>query len=306
MPIPLMSVTFPTRNRADLLAHALESVLTVGTANADRCTIEILVIDDGSTDHTAQVVRRYPVQLLQTQNAHGASAARNVGLAQARGDFMTFLDDDDLRLPANVSTLLTWLERHPAAGAAWGLAQRTTPDLAPLGAPLPEGMAVSGWIFEQLLSFWPQLGAVMVRAEAARGAGRFDESLLAGEDWDWLLRIAERWPIGWIETPVLLFRQRATTDVAMMQWRLRDAVLVFRRHTSSLPLLQRLRLERILLRHRGWFASHSVMAAKARVQAGKPADVRYALRCAWRASPPHTLRLLWVERALLHTLLATA
>ena len=159
MPIPLMSVTFPTRNRADLLAHALESVLTVGTANADRCTIEILVIDDGSTDHTAQVVRRYPVQLLQTQNAHGASAARNVGLAQARGDFMTFLDDDDLRLQANVSTLLTWLERHPAAGAAWGLAQRTTPDLAPLGAPLPEGMAVSGWIFEQLLSFWPQLGA---------------------------------------------------------------------------------------------------------------------------------------------------
>ena len=306
MSIPLVSVIIPTRNRAELLSQALESALAVGTANADRFTLEILVIDDGSSDDTAQVARRYPVQLLQAENAHGASAARNVGLAKARGDFITFLDDDDVWLPANVGTQLTWLERHPAAGAAFGLAQRTTPDLAPLGDPVPEGSPVSGWVFEQLLTFWPQLGTILVRAEAARAAGPFDVSLLAGEDWDWLLRIAKRWPIGWIEMPLMLFRQRASTDVVMMQWRLRDALLVFRRHTRSLPLPQRLRLERILIRHRGWFASHFVMAARASEQAGKPADARYALRCAWSASPLHTLRLLWPERALVQTVLAKA
>ncbi len=296
MTLPLVSVIIPTRNRADLLAQALESVLAIGAANADQFTLEILVIDDGSTDHTVEVARRYPVRLLRTETTHGASTTRNIGLAHARGDFITFLDDDDVWLPANISTQLTWLEHHPAAGAVWGLSQRTTPELAPFGVPLPEGAAVSGWLFETLLASWPPLGAVVVRAEAARAAGRFDESLLAGEDWDWLLRIAKRWPMGWIDTPMMLFRQRAAINVMMMQGRMRDAVLVFRRHTHTLPLLRRLRLERILIRLRGWFAYHFVMAAQASKRAGKSAGASYALRCAWRASPPHTLRLLWKER----------
>ena len=213
--MPLVSVIIPTRNRAALLRQAIESVLAVGDAHRERFALDVMVIDDGSTDETAEVVAEYPVRFLHTDGTHGASAGRNVGLAAARGDYIAFLDDDDLWLPGNVSAQLAVFEAHPEYGMVFGQAQRTEADLTPYGEPVPEGPATSGRIFERLLDFWPQIGTCLVRAEVAREVGPFDLELIADQDWDWLLRVAKRHEVGWIEEPVILFRQRARPDLGV-------------------------------------------------------------------------------------------
>jgi glycosyltransferase involved in cell wall biosynthesis len=295
--MPLVSVIIPTRNRAALLRHAIESVLAVGQAHRERFELDVMVIDDGSTDETAEVVAAYPVRFLHTEEAHGASAGRNVGLAAARGDYIAFLDDDDLWLPSNVVSQLDLFAAHPEYGLVFGQAQRTEADLTPYGDPAPEGPATSGRIFERLLEFWPQIGTCLVRAEAARVVGPFDLELIADQDWDWLLRIAKSYEVGWIEEPVILFRQRARSDVALTRKRLPFMVRVFRKNTGDLPLAQRARLERILIRHRGWYASQFLNSSREFASAGDHREARRALRYAFLSSPPHTLYLLLRRRS---------
>ena len=288
----LVSVIIPTRNRATLLRQAIESVLAVGEVHRERFELDVMVIDDGSTDATAEVVAAYPVRFLHTEGAHGASAGRNVGLAAAQGDYIAFLDDDDVWLPDNVSAQLAMLEAHPEYGLVFAQAQRTEADLTPFGDPVPEGPATSGQIFERLLEFWPQIGTCLVRADVAREVGPFDLELIADQDWDWLLRIAKRYEVGWIEEPVILFRQRARADLALMRKRLPFVAHVFHKNTSDLPLAQRARLERILIRHRGWYASQFLNVWRESASAGAHQEARRALIYAFQSSPPHTLNLL--------------
>jgi glycosyltransferase involved in cell wall biosynthesis len=290
--MPLISVIIPTRNRASLLREALESVLAVGAAHQDRFGLEILVIDDGSTDETADVVGRYPARLLHTAGAQGASAGRNVGMAAATGDYIAFLDDDDVWLPDNVSAQLAVLEAHPEYGLVFAQAQRTEEDLTPFGDLEPPGPAESGWIFERLLYFWPQVGMMLVRAEVAREVGPFDESLVSLEDWDYILRVAKKWQIGWVETPVILFRQRSVESVSLMRNREPFLDLVFRRHTRDLPLSSRIRLERVLLRHKGWFASQFLNSSFRHDQIGDHEEAKRARWYAFQSSPMHTSWLL--------------
>ncbi len=283
---PLVSVVIPTRNRAPLLREAIESVLAVQSTDF---LVEILVVDDGSTDNTAEVLSAYSTKVLRT-HGQGASAARNAGMAGARGKYITFLDDDDLWLPNNLVPQLTLLEANPSYGAAYAQAQCSTASGMPYGDPAPQGPLSSGWIFADLLEHWPQIGTVVVRATVAREIGGLDVSLRSEEEWDWLLRIAERYQIGRVAEPVLLFRQRAGPDDLLSWRRFPDTVRVFKRRTGPYPLLRRLGWRRTLWRHRGWYAALFLNDARRYAQAG---NRRAALRClgyACGASPLHTLR----------------
>ena len=94
----LVSVIITTRNRSKSVKKAIESVLAIQSRKFD---IEIIVVDDGSTDDTPEVLQLYPATYLRT-NGIGMANARNAGLRAAQGDFVTLLDDDDVWLPNNI------------------------------------------------------------------------------------------------------------------------------------------------------------------------------------------------------------
>ena len=284
----LVSVIIPTHNRAALVREAVESVLAV---QHDGFELEVLVVDDGSTDNTAEVIRALPVTYLRTDGI-GASGARNVGLHAATGDFIAFLDDDDLWLPNNVSPQLRLFAEHPEYGAVHAQLLCMDASQAPYGEPIPGGPLSSGWIHERLMTYWPQLGTLLVRASVVREIGDFDETLRSEEEWDWILRIARRYPVGCIEVPVMLFRQRGYEDDAIHWRRMPDTFKVFRRHARTYDLYTRLRLERVLWKQRGWYAAQFVLSARHYAALGNHAR---ALRCVAYAtciSPPHAALLL--------------
>src|SRR5664280_1650862 len=107
---PKVSVVIPTYNRLAYLREALDSVLA-----QTRAADEILVVDDGSTDGTEAAISALPapVRYLRQQNA-GPAAARNHGLREAKGDWIAFLDSDDLWVPEKLEAQMDFLERNPA------------------------------------------------------------------------------------------------------------------------------------------------------------------------------------------------
>lgn len=285
---PLVSVVIPTHNRSKLLAHAIESVLALPCQEHD---LEVIVVDDGSTDDTPQVVQNYPVKYRRI-SVKSAAAARNEGIHSATGDFIAFLDDDDLWLPNNLAPQLKLLMANPEFGAAHAQTWFADEDMQIVGGPSPDGPLSSGWLFMDLLTYWPQIGTVVVRASVAREVGDMDERLpsAAGdEEWDWILRIAQRHKFARIAQPVMLYRQRYEDEE--LHWgRLDTTIMVFQHRIRHLPAIQRLKLQRILWRHRGWYCDKFMAEAHSYKAKREP---RNALRCLYyaiRTSPLHAVK----------------
>ncbi len=188
---PEVSVIIPTRNRAPLLARALDSVFSQ-EGLGEQFDLEVIVVDDGSTDSTATVVGEYAqARCLRLSTSRGASAARNAGIEASRGAYICFLDDDDVWLPGRLKLQIPILERHAEAGAVYSQVFHTL-----TGTAYPQSSrAVSGWIFDTLLSgnlF--AVHSVLIRREALERTGYFDETLSTYEDWDLWLRLSFNFP----------------------------------------------------------------------------------------------------------------
>ena len=281
-----ISVVITTKNRSAYLRQAIESVLA---AKSTVFKTEIIVVDDGSTDDTPEVLKSYPVRVLRTTGI-GMAKARSLGLRTATGDFFTLLDDDDVWMPNNMGPQVALLEKHPEYGAVHAQVLLVRPDLTPYENQWPRERPSSGWIFEDMLVDWPQVGTLLTRREVALEAGDFDPSLTGDNDWDWLLRIAKRHQIGRISDQVLLFRQREEPEESLA-WRRFPALLkIFRRHTRSLSIIKRVQLSPILWSHRGWWAGHLLKFAQINYNKGQRKRAYRSLYYAFRCSPPHALR----------------
>jgi glycosyltransferase involved in cell wall biosynthesis len=280
-----ISVIITTRNRAALLREAIESVLS---SNHKGFTLDLIVVNDGSVDETAQVLEEYDLRAIHTSGL-GIPQARNIGLQAAKGDFIAFLDDDDVWLPENMQSQLAYLLKHPEYGAAHAQVQLTSMDRVPFGRPQPEGPLSSGMIFEEGLSYWPQIGTLLVRANIAHELGDFDQSLTGDSDWDWFLRIAWHYPVARIEEALLLFRQRDSSYESLAWKRFPAMLQVFHRHTKPFSLLKRLQLRPILWHHRGWWASLFLQFAQSQAKEKEYQRMWSCIYYAFRCSPPHTL-----------------
>lgn len=196
----LVSAIIPTYNRAAYLVRALESVMAQGYR-----PLEAVVVDDGSTDDTDEVVERYRGRLAEAkvglvfhrQKNGRAPRARNVGMKLARGSVYAFLDSDDLWRPGFVGTLMRLLEEHPTAGLAFcGILVIDNDDRVWNTRPTRmERHAPAGVLrrpFELLMRHMPlQTSGVMVRRAVIEAVGDFDLSLPVVEDWDLWYRIGK-------------------------------------------------------------------------------------------------------------------
>ncbi len=199
---PLISVIIPAYNQADYLAAAVHSVLDQTYRN-----IEVIVVDDGSTDQTAEIGQSFAdprVRYFHQEN-RGLSGARNTGIRNARGDYLSYLDSDDLFLPDKLSLLAKVLDATPEVGLVAGQA-----------IPIDESEQKIGKVFDTPLPADPtnlllgnplHVGSVLVRKSCQDEVGFFDETLRSYEDWDMWLRLGlAGCGMAWVDQPVSLYR----------------------------------------------------------------------------------------------------
>ncbi|MCG6892303.1 MAG: glycosyltransferase [Desulfobacteraceae bacterium] len=198
---PQVSVVIPTFNRGWVVGEAVESVLS-----QTYDLYELIVVDDGSDDETADVLAGFGERLTMIrQQNRGVSAARNAGAAASTGRLLAFLDSDDLWLPEKLAVQVDFMERRPEARVC-----QTEEIWIRNGSrvnPKRRHRKPSGLIFEESLTLClVSPSAVMIRRNLFERYGGFDESLPACEDYDLWLRIGCRWPVYRIDRPLVVKR----------------------------------------------------------------------------------------------------
>ena len=190
---PVVSVVIATRNRRQLLSETISTVL-----DQTFVDFEVIVVDDASTDDTVSFVRSLPdprIRVVTRQERGERSMARNAGLATARGEFVMFLDDDDLLRVDALAHLVAALRSNPHALAA----------SASCRAALPNGDSVlfyrpsreyTGFVWRELLfGWWSNSGQNLFRTDVVRRLGGFDPALSFAEDRKLWLAVAWRGPV---------------------------------------------------------------------------------------------------------------
>jgi hypothetical protein len=204
--MPRASIVITTHNRPHTLPRAIASAFAAG---AD---VEVIVVDDASSDETSRICESTPeIKYVRLDRNQGVAGARNVGLVATRGEFVSFLDDDDVRLPHSLDEQIAVLQRSPKAMFCY--AQAIPEDQSGEQSPPFPAICPTGDIFWDLLprNFIP-CGSVVFRRACLSRVGLLDNSVAGIDDWDIWIRIAELFPIVSIQTPVMIWRQATRTS----------------------------------------------------------------------------------------------
>lgn len=207
-----MSVIIPSYNCERYISETINSVL-----NQTFDDLELIVVDDGSTDNTREIAKSLGVRLISQENAR-VCAARNRGIREARGKYICLMDHDDYWFPHKLASQVKAMGVHPEAGVVYGSFVLWDPDgqgnypdpagLAPEGSLDEIDPEFSGWIYHQfLLDCWMLTSTAMFRKEVFEKCGAFDESLPYSEDWDLWLRISRAFQFIKLARPNTLYRQ---------------------------------------------------------------------------------------------------
>ncbi|MGQ0633652.1 MAG: glycosyltransferase family 2 protein [Planctomycetaceae bacterium] len=201
---PRVSVVIPTFNRATLVPDAIASVLSQGYPD-----LEIVVVDDGSTDNTEKVLAAFgPMVNYVRQENGGPARARNTGIAHATGELLAFLDSDDLYLPGKLHEQVQYFRQRPATVLVYSWFRivdsrgRTR---------LGRRCRLTGSVYRDLLlqcmqgPIYPS--TVMARRQTLVDVGGLDETMPLSDDTDLFCRVARRGPIGLIPEVLVLLRR---------------------------------------------------------------------------------------------------
>jgi glycosyltransferase involved in cell wall biosynthesis len=199
---PLVSVVIPTHNRSGLLTLTLRSAL-----RQHGVDLEVIVIDDGSTDDTAAAVARIGdprVRYVRHATALGVSTARNHGIEESRGDWIAFLDDDDLWAPDKLASQL----EAAGSSATWvytGDVEMDARQRVIAGSPPPPPSVVVRRLPRASLVPGGCSGVIATR-KSVTSAGSFDPAFVSLADWDLWIRLARTGPPAWVREPLVGYR----------------------------------------------------------------------------------------------------
>lgn len=232
VPSPLISVVLPVYNGETTVAATVESVL-----GQDYEDFELLIVNDGSTDHTLDLLAGIddPRIGIHTFENRGLAASRNRGIRLAGGDFVSFIDADDLWTRDKLRKQLHALTAVPDAGMAYSL----TDCIDSSGNYLGPGshVAQSGRIYEQLLirNFIESGSNPLIPRRVFDELGEFDERLNAAEDWDFFLRVAYAYPVVCVPEAQILYRIHSHAMSSNIE---RQKLACFRVFASALERIQ--------------------------------------------------------------------
>lgn len=286
---PRVSVIVPTFDGRAWVGATLAAV----QAQQGLVAAEIIVVDDGSTDGTPDLVRSaFPQVRVLHQSRGGVSRARNRGLAEAQGDCVCFLDQDDVWHPRQLERQLAVMDSRPEVGAVatpyrfWRPTEEPEP-ITPVDTGLSLVPGYESWTWHQFLrDCWALTSATMLRTALVRDLGGFDAERPYAEEWELWLRVSRRAPFVQLAWPPVLYRQhphqgsRTVRDIDHRVELLLDAV---RRHGLASPDGQALSADEfrsIVARYRMEFGYHHAVHGHRRVA------VR-SLLAAWRMRPAH-------------------
>lgn len=202
-----VSLIVPTFSRPHFLPRCVDSALKAGSS------VEVIVVDDASSDETARVCQTLrDIKYVRLDSNRGVAGARNEGLGASTSEYIGFLDDDDLRLPNSIDAQVNLLEAHPEAGMVYGRALYGDEQCRPKGGAYPDECP-QGDIFWELMewNFIPCLSVIFRRTCLDR-VGRLDESGTGVDDWDLWVRISELYPVMATEQEVAIWRQPTPTS----------------------------------------------------------------------------------------------
>jgi glycosyltransferase involved in cell wall biosynthesis len=225
-----VSVVVPTRNRSRLLATTLRGVLRQRAVD-----LEVIVVDEASNDDTAAVIAAIAeprVRIVRHETPRGVSAARNHGAEEARGDWVAFLDDDDLWAPGK---LASQLQAAVDTGRDWaytGSVNIVGPSRVVYGGPPPPPEQVVTAILRY--NAIPGGGSnVVVRRTTLRRAGPFDIRLRNTEDWEMWIRLAKMGPPAWVCSPLMAYRVHSSNSSLNVAEVVRGAQLIEQLHATT-------------------------------------------------------------------------
>lgn len=215
----LISVVIPAHNRSKYIERAILSVIAQDFSN-----IEIIVVDDGSTDNTVQIAQEYAgryqnVRLIEHERKKGAQAARNTGISIARGKWIAFLDSDDEWLPGSLSSRYEVAVKHDFQVIHSECYVVRFPNLERKLFGIP---ALSGMVFREILSKpGPMFQGLLVKKTALEHIGYLDERILSFQEWDTSIRLSQYFAFGFVQEPTFIYHCHG--DETISKDRLREA-----------------------------------------------------------------------------------
>jgi len=210
---PLLTIVIPTFNRADFLRESVHSVLSQTFTD-----FELIVVDDGSTDHTKEVMLEFPrVRYVACEENSGVSHARNLGIGLARGRYICFLDSDDLWIQNKLETQIHWMESHGECQVCY-----TDEIWIRKGVrvnPMNKHRKYSGDIFPHCLPLCTvSPSSVLMRSSLFDEVGLFDEDLAVCEDYDLWLRISLKYPVHFIAEKLIVKQGGHEDQLSTKYW----------------------------------------------------------------------------------------
>lgn len=231
--MPTISVIIPAYNAEQTILETIKSV-----RQQTFTDLEIIVLDDGSTDKTLELLQNVEdnrLKIFSYENS-GVSVARNRGITHATGEFISFIDADDLWTSDKLELQLAALQQNLEAGVAYSWSTSFI-DGREKTAFLHAPVFFEGYIYDKLLvnNILSNGSNILVRRQAIESVGKFNPTLKYGEDWEFYVRLAAKWHFVLVPKHQILYRQSSTTTTSKVEILEREALKVIEKLFQAAP-----------------------------------------------------------------------